>query len=84
MFHLPSSFLIWEMSRPKAGQLTSLTLRPLPSVWLGNLERKEQMCVNPFGNGEISKLIKFYYEKSVQNVNETVLLGHRLTILYLL
>ena len=79
MFHsnLPSSFLIWEMSRPKAGQLTSLAPRPLPSVWLGNLERKEQICVKPFGNREISKLITFYYEKSVQNVKETVLLGHR-------
>ena len=77
MFHLPSSFLIWEMSRPKADQLTLLALSPYPSVWLRNLERKEQIYVIPFGNEGISNLIKFYYEKSVQNVKETVLLGHR-------
>ena len=57
MFQLPSSLLIWEMSRQKASQLTSLVLRPTPSVWLGNLERKELICVKSFGNEEISKLI---------------------------
>ena len=28
VFHLPSSFHIWEMSRSKSGQLTSLVHRP--------------------------------------------------------
>ena len=51
---------------------------------LKNLERKEQIHVKPFGNEEISKLITFYYEKNIQNVKETVPLGHRQAILYLL
>ena len=44
---------------------------------LGNVERKEEICITPFGNVEILKLITFYYEKSVQNVRETVLLEDR-------
>ena len=59
MSHLPSSFLIWEMSRTMSGQLTSLALRPLPSVWLGILERKQQSYDTLFANVKISKLIKF-------------------------
>ena len=60
MFHLPSSFLIWEMSRSKAGQLTSLALSILPSVWLGNLEWKDQIYDTSFGNVKITKLNTIY------------------------
>ena len=51
MFHVPSSFLIWEIIRSKAGHLTSLAFSLLPSVWLWSLEWKDQTYDTSFDNG---------------------------------
>ena len=63
MFHLLFRVLIWEMSRSKAGQLTSLVLSLLPSVWLGNLEWKDQIYDTLFNNVKLQNKYNLLGEK---------------------